>query len=166
MKRWQKVLLGFGIPMGVLAVGGPIWAYQQMGHGTFGHGFGQGHHGGQFGGHFGGGAMVGHIARELDLTQEQQDRITEIADAAHLEVFQRRKTFRNSRDQLHGLFRAETNDADETRAIAEAQGTVVADLIVYAAEVKRDVFAVLTPEQRAKAYAMMDERGHGRWFRH
>jgi len=48
-------------------------------------------------------------------------------------------------------------DATSVRLIADRQGRLAADLVVDGAQIKRQVYAVLTPDQRAKVDADEDQ---------
>jgi protein CpxP len=120
-------------------------------------GWGGGHHG-MRGGHHGFGSILG----ELDLTDEQEDKIWAIMDGVRIEARPLMRDFRDSREELAKLLGAATIDrtAVETlRAQRVAQvdeaSKKLATAIIAAAE-------VLTPEQRAKLAAEMEKQGP-RW---
>jgi Spy/CpxP family protein refolding chaperone len=132
-----------------------------------GWGWGMGHHG--FGGRFAHGGMmggtldpaeiedhvkriVGHIAVEIDATEEQKAKLTEIFVAAARDLMPIRAEFMESRQagELVGLLTAPTVDRAaieafraEKMALAERASRRLAQALADAAE-------VLTPEQRAE----------------
>jgi Spy/CpxP family protein refolding chaperone len=121
-------------------------------------------HGGPgFGGGFGG---PGRIFSELDLTDEQEDKIFAIMDNVRSEARPLMREFRGTREDLAELLGAATIDRAAVEALradrvakADEASKKLTEALVSAAE-------VLTPEQRAKAVEMLEEgpRGRGgRW---
>ena len=116
------------------------------------------HHGGMRGpGMF---RMLG----ELDLTDEQEDKLWEIVDGVRGDARPIMRDFRDAREDLAKLLAAPTVDKDavekmraERVAAVDEASRKITDAVLQAAE-------VLTPEQRAKLVEHFDERGHrGRW---
>lgn len=145
-----RMLVAAGAIVGVVAAlaGAAVWAQGQgMGpHGPFGHG------------HFGFGRFAAHHGlRDLDLTDEQKIRIKGILKA-------HREEFHGSVDKLRTVHKAlgtisHQQEIDET-AIRAAVGQAVdplGDLAVLHARVRREIDAVLTPEQRQKAEALHEK---------
>ena len=107
---------------------------------------------------------IGRILDEIDATDEQQDRLEDILDAARDEIRPLMRDFRDSHEDLAGLLAAPTLDraavetmrAERVAAIDEASKTLTSALL-EAAE-------VLTPEQRKElADHFEDRHGFGRW---
>lgn len=121
------------------------------------------HGGGGFGGGMGG---PGRIFSELDLTDEQEDKIFEIMDGVRSEARPLMREFRDTREDLAELLGAATIDKAAVEALradrvakADEASKKLTEALVAAAE-------VLTPEQRAKAAEMIEDgpRGRGgRW---
>jgi len=63
-------------------------------------------------------------------------------------LFQQLKT---GRDQLNALRKSEPFDEAKVRSIARGQAEIPADMIVAKEHMKSKIYAVLTPEQRARA---------------
>lgn len=125
---------------------------------------GGGWHGPRHGGPgFGG---PGRIFSELDLTDEQEDKIFEIMDNVRSEARPLMREFRDTREDLAELLSAATIDKAAVEALradrvakADEASKKLTEALVAAAE-------VLTPEQRAKAAELLEDgpRGRGgRW---
>ena len=102
------------------------------------------------GGH--GGDLLGHFARELNLTDAQKAQVRQLADAFH-------EGNKGLHEQLmktgggHGPFEGLGDGAfDETavRAAAQARANLRVELEVSHARLMSQVYALLTPEQKAK----------------
>jgi len=121
------------------------------GPGGFGHGpFGRRGFGGP-GGDFG-------LLRGLDLTEDQQAQVRQVMQS-------HRDEFRAVGERLRAAERAQQDavtatpfDENAVRARAAEVAAVQADEAVLRAKVHSDVFAVLTPEQQAKAAELKAQR--------
>jgi protein CpxP len=121
------------------------------------------HGGGGMGGGMGG---PGRIFSELDLTDEQEDKIFEIMDGVRSEARPLMREFRDTREDLAALLGAASIDKAAVEALradrvakADEASKKLTEALVAAAE-------VLTPEQRAKALELLEDgpRGRGgRW---
>lgn len=117
-----------------------------------------------WGGGFGG-PRFEQMLREIDATEEQTDRLWDIAGETVTAMWPTMREFRSARREAVELFSAETIDrealealrADRIAALDAASRTMV-DKLADAAE-------VLTPEQRAKVIQHIEERRshRGRW---
>lgn len=142
------VIVGIGLAA-VIAVGAGAAVAQGWGKG------GMGHMGMRFAEH-----RFERVMDEIDATDEQQDKIWAIVDKTRAELRPMGREFRQSRQEVVEILGAATIDkaavetmrAERIAAIDEASKKAVAALI-EAAE-------VLTPEQRTKLVAEMNER-HG-----
>jgi periplasmic protein CpxP/Spy len=123
--------------------------------------FGRGGPGGPGG--FGGGMA---LLRQLDLTEEQRSQVRQVMES-------HRDALKAIGDRLQAAHRAE-NDAvtaaqfDEqlVRTKAADLAAVMADAAVLHAKVHSEVFAVLTPEQQAKAAELKAQfQARGEQFR-
>ena len=145
---------GIGVVSAVSQDMGP--RFHQAAWGGWGGGGMHGRHGGPG---FGGPAR---IFSELDLTDEQEDRIFAIMDGLRSQARPLMREFRGTREDLAALLAAPTID----RAAVEA---LRADRMAKADEASRklataltEAAEVLTPEQRAKAAKMLEDRPRGR----
>ncbi|MGO9373684.1 MAG: Spy/CpxP family protein refolding chaperone, partial [Syntrophobacteraceae bacterium] len=55
------------------------------------------------------------------------------------------------REQLNALIKSGPFDEAKVRSIAKGQADILANMIVARERIKSQIYAVLTPEQRAKA---------------
>lgn len=105
--------------------------------------------------------MFGRILHQLDLTDEQKQEVKSITEAAAPQ-------FRALGEQMRELRHSDMamlpeNGFDEAQAIASAQAhaDVMKQMMILGARVKADLFALLTPAQRAqvreKQSAMQDK---------
>ncbi len=124
------------------------------------------------------GFLPGRIARQLDLAPEQEEAIQDIMSSAKPRFHALREKARTTRLALMG---ANPDDPGYATVIAEASqasASHAAALVNLAAEVKAQVYAVLTAEQKQRATEMMAEmherrarfmesgpRQHRRWRR-
>ena len=113
---------------------------------NFGYGFR--HHGGW---------MLGHIAKQLNLTADQQTQIKSIMQAQKSKVQPLMQQMRQNRQaeeaNITGNF-----DENQARSFANKQSQIMSDLIVEQERTKSQIYAVLTPEQRQKAQQLMQQR--------
>lgn len=142
--------------------------FEQAAWGGWGGGDGPRGGGGMHGQRHGGPGFGGpaRIFSELDLTDEQEDKIFAIMDNVRSEARPLMREFRDTREDLAQLLGAATIDKAAVEALradrvakADEASKKLTEALVSAAE-------VLTPEQRAKAIEMLDEgpRGRGgRW---
>jgi len=103
------------------------------------------------------GWMLGRMTKELNLTEAQQTQIKTILQTE-------RAKMRPLMQQLHQNEKAQsaavTGAFDETqaRAFAGKQTQIMSDLIVEKERTKSEIYAVLTPDQRAKAQQLLEQR--------
>lgn len=118
--------------------------------------------------HFGGGGFAGNpekfieqalhrAAIVLDLTSEQQTQIKTILAAEKPVVQPLVMQFRSNRQELQQTTdNGQFNEA-QVQAIAAKQGQTLAQLIVEKERVQAQIYAVLTPAQRAKAEKLREQ---------
>ena len=129
---------------------GPRGGFGMRGHG-FGHGFGPFGH-------------IMEIREELDLTDEQIDQIRTI-------FAETREQTAPYREQLHGGYKgvvqalvANPNDVAGAQALVDQQSNAERAMKASVLNAASKALAVLTPEQREKLNAMIEEHAehHGR----
>jgi Spy/CpxP family protein refolding chaperone len=98
------------------------------------------------------------LLRGLDLTDEQRDAVFKIFHEQMPTVHDKMKALRAGREQLREAAMTATYDPGKVRELADAQGKLMADLIVLRTESFNKVYALLTPEQQKK---VSEWRGHG-----
>jgi Spy/CpxP family protein refolding chaperone len=111
-------------------------------------------------GGFGRGGFGGPLAtlRQLDLSDEQRARIREVMASHRDELRAVGEKLRAARRAQHEAGTAAQFDEQAVRAKAADVAAVAADAAVLRARVHSEVFAVLTPEQQAKAAELKAQR--------
>jgi Spy/CpxP family protein refolding chaperone len=103
------------------------------------------------------GWMLRHMTKELNLTDAQQGQIKTILQAEKTKIQPLMKQLHDSRlaenSNVTGNF-----DEAQARTVANQQAQIMSNLIVEKARTKSQIYAVLTPDQRAKALQLMQER--------
>lgn len=130
------------------------------------HSFGKHGHGKRGGRHGRGGMMF----RGLDLTEAQKAQVKDIMEASRTKVRPIRESMKANRQKLNEVTTNGAFNETQVQALANEQANLSAQLLVERTRVKSQIFALLTPEQKAKAAEMrtqMKERfkGKGRHFR-
>ena len=126
------------------------------GRGRFG---GPGGPGGRFGG-----PLPPMALDQLGATEAQRQAIRTIEQSHDAALRGVRERERSARQGLQSAMMAETVDEGAIRARSADVAAVEADAAVLQARVRSEVFAVLTPEQRAQASTLRHARGRGRAF--
>ena len=105
-------------------------------------------------------ARIEHMAEALDLTTEQRDKLRAIVEKSRPQARELRHKMVENRTQLHRLTQPGGATEADVRRLADAQGRLVTDMIVHRTRVRKEIDAVLTPEQRE----MLQQRfaPHGR----
>jgi Spy/CpxP family protein refolding chaperone len=141
--------------------------------GWHGHGFGmmRGMHGGPMG-RFGFDParaeerldrMVRHLAVEIDASNEQQDKLRNVAKAALKEVLPAREKLHAARQQAHTLLSAPTIDRGAIEKLRAEQIALADQVSKRVVQAIADAAEILTPEQRKKLEEHVQYRrfGHG-----
>ena len=111
-----------------------------------------GHH------HWGHGRHHHHFWKKLNLTDEQKKEMFSIRLDERAKMKPMFQKLKDGRKQLIALAKSGKFDEAKARAIAKGQADILADIIVEKTRMKSRMYAVLTPEQRAKA-----EQLHEQW---
>lgn len=110
------------------------------------------------------GWMLARMTKQLNLTQDQQAQIKTILETQQAKMQPLRQQLRQNRlaenSNTTGSF-----DEAQVRAFAGKQAQIRTDLTVERERTKSEILAVLTPDQRTKALAMMQQRGRHRHHR-
>jgi Spy/CpxP family protein refolding chaperone len=88
--------------------------------------------------------------RELHLNEDQDDKVFGILHAAAPEMRERGKAARKAREALHELGQSAQYDASKAAALAQALGAAEGQLALIRARADREIFLLLTPEQRER----------------
>ncbi|HEX9960489.1 MAG TPA: Spy/CpxP family protein refolding chaperone [Pyrinomonadaceae bacterium] len=91
------------------------------------------------------------IAGELDLSAEQRAQIKQILETEKTKIQTLSETARSTHEQLKDLGTNGVFNEEQVNGLAAQQAETTRQLIVEKERVKAAIFAVLTPEQRAKA---------------
>jgi Spy/CpxP family protein refolding chaperone len=118
-----------------------------FGHGGFGPGLGRGGFGSPL-------AML----RRLDLTDAQRTQIRQVMDGHRDELRAAGERLAAARKAQHAAVTSATLDEQAVRAASADLAQVMADAAVLRARVHSEVFAVLTPDQQAKAAELRAQR--------
>jgi len=85
---------------------------------------------------------------ELNLTEDQQDKVFAIMHASAPAIRDQFKAVRKARESLHDLGHAAQFDSGIAGSLAQALGKAESQLALLQARNEHDIFAVLTDEQR------------------
>jgi periplasmic protein CpxP/Spy len=85
---------------------------------------------------------------ELNLTEDQQDKVFAIMHASAPTIRDQFKVVRKAREALHDLGHAAQFDSGNAGSLAQALGKAESQLALLQARNDHDIFAVLTDEQR------------------
>ena len=107
-------------------------------------GMGEGMHGM----HHGHGAS---FLRGLDLSEAQKDKIFAIHYAQMPQMREKFKIVRKSHEDLRALTTSPQYDDAKAKALADAGARAMADIALLKARSEHDIYALLTPEQKAQA---------------
>ena len=91
------------------------------------------------------------LVKTLDLTAAQKEEIKTIFEAERQTAKPLMLQMRENRHQLHEAAVATPFDEAAIRTLAAKQAATMTDLIVSRARITGKIFALLTPEQQAKA---------------
>jgi protein CpxP len=100
------------------------------------------------------------FAVKLGLTDVQQAQVKAVFAANRQVVAPLRKTLVDGRKQLRQLVQATPFDEAAVRALAASQEATRTELIVARARVQNQMQAILTPDQRALAQKLRQQRHH------
>ena len=116
----------------------------------------KGHHGKEYGDmHHG----FQHKLKGLDLTAAQQEQVKAIMEKQKPLREARMKELHESRQALREATRSDAYDSAKVREIANRQAALHADMTVLRVETMRQVYALLTPEQKQKWDAKRSRHG-------
>ncbi len=110
------------------------------------------------------GWMLQRMTAELNLTETQQAQIKTILDAEKAKIQPLRQQLRQNRLDQAGSMTSNFDEA-QVRAFAGKQAQLMTDLAVERERAKSQIFAVLTPDQRQKAVALMQDHRQRRQHR-
>ena len=106
------------------------------------------------------GGPMSHLARQLDLTEEQRAEIQQIMMDSRAENEALRSQLQDMRSELRTMVRETGYFEDQVRMLVESNAAAFVDLTVASVRTMSEIHAVLTPEQQAQAAELLD-RGPG-----
>jgi protein CpxP len=99
----------------------------------------------------------------LHLSEDQDDKVFAILHAAAPEMRERFKAVRKARESLRELGQSAQYDASKAASLAQALGAAEGQLALLRARTDRDIFMLLTPDQRTRlAEKPRDGEPHGK----
>ncbi len=138
--------------LGVLLLSGGIAVL------AFGPGMGRGDHHGKGRGP-GGGLLGPRMAEELGLSQAQQDEIRGLVETRmESGLGDQLRQLRQARREIRGLMGDPATTEDQLLAAVQAVGTLEQEVLVERFRLRRDVQALLTLEQQARAQELHQQR--------
>ncbi|MDR3568924.1 MAG: Spy/CpxP family protein refolding chaperone [Syntrophobacteraceae bacterium] len=108
------------------------------------------HHGGHWRHHH-------HFWKMLDLTDNQKKEMFSIKLEERAKMKPLFQSLKTAREQLVALVKSGKFDEAKAKEIAKGQAAVLSDIIVDVARMHARMYAVLTPEQRAKLDKMHEQ---------
>lgn len=140
------------IIIAVLAIGlvslGAIFIFAQKGGGM---------RRGGGGGGFGSERGFMRMAEKLNLSDEQKTRVKQIMEDSKTRVKPLMESLRAGHQEVENLGTDGTFNEAEVQKIAASQAETTRQLIIEKEKTKAQIFAVLTPEQRAQAAEMKEQ---------
>ena len=105
-----------------------------------------------------GGEMPQHL-RGLNLSEAQRDKVFEIMHAQAPVMREKAKVARKAGEDLRALTTAADFSDAKARTLADTEAKAMADMSLVRAKAERQVFEVLTPEQRKQLAEMKAQGG-------
>ena len=105
------------------------------------------------------------MAERLDLSDTQRDQFKQIHEQNRGEGQAIHEAMQKNRDALHQLDPSAKDYAKQVATLANEKAELVKQMVVHKSEVRSEIHAMLTPEQREKASQMqMKRQGKGKRF--
>ncbi|ANM30709.1 hypothetical protein ABI59_15685 [Acidobacteria bacterium Mor1] len=107
----------------------------------------------------GGGLLGPRMAQELGLSEAQQDEIRGLVETRmEAGLGDQLRQLRQARREIRGLMGNPATTEDQVLAAVQAVGTLEQEVLVERFRLRRDVQALLTPEQQARAQEIHQQR--------
>lgn len=97
------------------------------------------------------------VAEKLDLSDAQRDQFKQIHEQGRSEGKVLHEAMRKNRDAMHQLDPSAKNYAAEVARLANEKAELVKQMVVHKSEVRAEVYAMLTPEQREQMQQLRKE---------
>jgi Spy/CpxP family protein refolding chaperone len=101
--------------------------------------------------------MMGFLARKLDLTDAQQAQVKEIIAKEKPSFQPLMLQMAQNRQQMRQLIMSTAFDEGKARELATQQTQTVTELTVQRARVQSELFQILTPNQKTKLTAIVNQ---------
>lgn len=108
-----------------------------------------------------GGEMLPHYLRGLNLTEAQRDKVFEVMHAQAPLTREKAKAHQAAEEALRKLAAGPDYNEAKARGLADTLGKSVAEMALVRAKADRQIFDILTPEQRQQL-AEMKPGGDGK----
>ncbi len=106
--------------------------------------------------------MLERMAGELQLSDDQKQKLKGLFESARPEMDQVRELARQNAEKLRGVKPGDANYDAVVAEVARSAGDLAARAVTNGAQLRRQVWAVLTPEQRQKMETRQAERREAR----
>lgn len=101
---------------------------------------------------------IERMAERLNLNDSQRSKFKQIHEANRGEMMAIHQAMQKNREALHGLDPAAKNYSSEVARLAAEKAELVKQMVTHRSEVRAEVHAMLTPEQRQQAKQMRMQR--------
>ena len=109
-------------------------------------------------GHKDKGDRMARLCEKLDLTADQQAKVKNLREETKSETKALRQELHELRKKMHWLWNAEKPNEDAIITNIEEMSAVKLELEKISAELRLDIEALLTPEQKAMAVQLREQR--------
>ncbi|MBS1792462.1 MAG: Spy/CpxP family protein refolding chaperone [Acidobacteria bacterium] len=104
-----------------------------------------------------GGPHFERLFEKLNLTEEQKTQVKQIIEDSKTRVKPLMESLRANHEQMEKLGKDGVYNEEQVTQLAAAQADTMKQLIIEKEKTKAQIFAVLTPEQRAQAEQMKEQ---------
>lgn len=138
-KSLNRVLLGAGLAaIALLSLSAATWSKE---HGGMSHDPAR---------------MIAHMADSLELSEAQRSQVQQILSSSQEQTSAYREELQQLREQLRAM--REGFDEDTARSITDRIGVIMGEMAYVMASTHAEIYAMLTPQQRAELDAMREQR--------
>lgn len=95
-----------------------------------------------------------HAVHFLNLSSEQQDKVFQIVHDNETQLYQNHKTIREAHKELRDMTTSNSYDNAKALAISNQMGSAIASNVAIRTQINRQIYELLTPEQKRKLAEM------------
>jgi Spy/CpxP family protein refolding chaperone len=106
--------------------------------------------------------VVKKLSKELDLTEDQQTRVRDLADRTWADMESRKPDWQSKREEVKGLFLSEELTPEDVEQFVEQNTPDHEEMRSLFAERLAEFHAILTPDQREELVETVDRKWHRR----